>query len=154
MSDHFIIDPSILIQAYVQEPATENVLALLDGLKKPAIVTLHAPEFCLLECANILWRHVRFQGMPQATAEKAIRALVDLPMTIHLAATYLSDGLTIGLAQELPIYDSLYIALAKTLGFPLLTADSKQERAAVNAGVSIKPIDDFEPASTEPGEAG
>jgi len=26
MTDHFVIDPSILIQGYVQEPNTDNVL--------------------------------------------------------------------------------------------------------------------------------
>ncbi len=80
MSDHFVIDPSVLIQAYVHEPNTDNVLALLNGLKEPASVSLHAPEFCLMECTNILWRHARFHGMPAATATKAINDLINLPL--------------------------------------------------------------------------
>ena len=100
-----------------------------------------------MECTNILWRHVRFQGMPVDTAQKGVKDIADLPLTIHLAASYLSDALTIGLANELAIYDSIYIALAKALGFPLMTSDAKQERAAIAAGVKIKPVADFKPAS-------
>ncbi len=147
MSDHFVIDPSVLIQAYVREPDTDNVLAMLDGLKQPASVTLHAPEFCVVECTNILWRHVRFQGMPIDRAQKAVKALTDLPLTVHLASAYLSDALSLGLSHELAVYDSIYIALAKTLSFPLITADGKQEQAALTAGVTVKPVTDFKPAS-------
>jgi predicted nucleic acid-binding protein len=145
MTDHFVIDPSVLIQGYVKEPSTDNVLALLDGLKKPGALTLHTPEFCVVECANILWRHVRFEGMPVDTAQKAVKDLADLPLTIHLAASHLSDALTIGLMHELAIYDSIYIALAQSLGFPLMTGDTKQERAAIAAGVKIKLVADFKP---------
>jgi predicted nucleic acid-binding protein len=147
MSDHVVIDPSVLIQAYVREPDTDNVQALLDNLKQPASVALHAPEFCVVECTNILWRHVRFQGMPIDQAQKAVRAITDLPLTIHLASTYLSDALSLGLAHELAVYDSIYIALAKTLDFPLITADRKQEQVALTAGVTVRPLTDFKPAS-------
>lgn len=146
MTDHFVIDPSVLIQGYVKELNTDNVLTLLDGLKKPGVLTLHTPEFCVVECTNILWRHVRFQEMPADTARKAVKDIADLPFTIHMAASYLPDALTIGLANELAIYDSIYIALAKALGFPLMTADTKQERAAIATGVKIKPVADFKPA--------
>jgi len=121
-------------------------LALLDGLKKPGVLTLHTPEFCVVECANILWRHVRFQGMPADTAQKAVKDVADLPLTIHLAASYLPDALAIGLANELAIYDSIYIALASALGFSLITADAKQKRAAIAAEVIIKPVADFKTA--------
>ena len=99
-----------------------------------------------MECANILWRHVRFQGMPADTAQKAVKDVADLPLTIHLAASYLPDALAIGLANELAIYDSIYIALASALGFSLITADAKQKRAAIAAEVIIKPVADFKTA--------
>jgi predicted nucleic acid-binding protein len=144
MSGGYIIDVSALIQAYVREPQTDNVLALLDGL--PEDIGLHVPEFCLIECTNILWKHVRFQGMPVKAAQQALKDLGDLPLTIHPVSDYLSDSLTIGLDHELAIYDSLYIALAMGLQFPLITADSKQEQAARKAGVAIKAIMDFVPS--------
>jgi predicted nucleic acid-binding protein len=143
VSEHLIIDPSVLIQAYVQEPHTALVQALLDRLKQPDNLTLHVPEFCLLECANILWRHVRFSGMPRSTAITAVTNLTNLPLTIHAAKDYLSEALIIGLDSELAIYDSVYIAQAKALTFPLLTGDVKQAKAAINAGVTVKQITDY-----------
>jgi predicted nucleic acid-binding protein len=147
MTDHLVIDASVLIQAYVKEVNTDNVLEMLDRLQRPSDLTLHAPEFCAIECTNILWQHVRRHGMPVAVAQVAVKDILDLPLTIHLAASYLPDALAVGLELQLAIYDSIYIALAKSLGFPLVTVDLKQERAAIAAGIRVKSIFDFKSAS-------
>ena len=146
MTGSYIVDASALIQAYVREPHTDNVLALMDML--PDDVELHVPEFCLLECTNILWRHVRLHGMSANTAQQAVEDLTGLPLLIHMVATYLPDALTIGLKHELAIYDSLYIALAQGLQLPLITADRKQTNAATALGVTLKPLADFKPGSS------
>jgi predicted nucleic acid-binding protein len=45
--------------------------------------------------------------------------------------------------HNLAIYDSVYIALAERLGFPLITADAKQAAAAAGVGATLKPTADF-----------
>jgi predicted nucleic acid-binding protein len=143
MTNQYVLDTSVLIQGYIREPHTNHVLAMLNQLTNPDTIVLHTSEFSILECTNILWKKVRFEGMPAETAQKAVRDLTELPITIHLASPYAGDALKIGLAGELAIYDSIYIALAKSLGFSLITADLKQERIAIDNGVIIKPISDF-----------
>jgi predicted nucleic acid-binding protein len=57
----------------------------------------------------------------------------------------LPKALQIGLVNQLPIYDSLYIALALELNCPLITVDQRQANTAVVSGVTLKAIADFSP---------
>ena len=143
MSDRFVIDPSVLIQGYVRESNSARVTTILRGLTTFEPDILYAPEFCLVECTNILWKHVRFHGMPVDTAQKAVEALSSLPLSLQSAIPILPRALSIGLNHRLPIYDSLYIALAESLLCPLITIDERQATAARANNVLIKPITDF-----------
>jgi predicted nucleic acid-binding protein len=145
MTEHYVIDPSALIQAYVREPQTEALLALLDQV--PDGIELHIPEFCLVECANVLWKHARLHGMPVEAAQKAVENLSEIVMTIHPAPSYLLDALSVGLLHDLAVYDALYIAMAQKLQVPLITADARQRDVAALAGVPLKAITDFIPAN-------
>lgn len=89
------------------------------------------PEFSLLECANVLWKEVRFRGLSQTKAEEIIVELLALPFQIVSVTQLLPRALQIGLIHQLAVYDSLYIALALDRGFPLITVDDKQLNAAV-----------------------
>ena len=54
-------------------------------------------------------------------------------------------GIQIGLKYQLAVYDSIYIALAEKLSLPLITVDVRQEAAAKDSGITLKPITDFTP---------
>lgn len=137
----YVVDASIVIERLIRESYTSNVQALFMHLKRTD--TLLIPEFCLLECTSVLWKHVRFQGMPFPTAEILLRDLRSLPLKRIPAKAALNDALRIGLTHQLAVYDSTYIALAKRLGYPLITIDAPQSRAAKAEGVILKPITDF-----------
>ncbi|UBF24989.1 type II toxin-antitoxin system VapC family toxin [Kovacikia minuta CCNUW1] len=106
---------------------------------------LYIPEFCLLECTNVLWKHVRFDGLPQADAVEIITDLLKLPFQIVAVHPLLSRALQIGLTNQLAVYDSLYIALALELDCPLITVDTRQATAAIASGATLKAITDFSP---------
>ncbi len=50
---------------------------------------LHIPEFCLLECTNVLWKEVRFQRLPQANAQQIVQELLRLPFQIEFVSQLL-----------------------------------------------------------------
>lgn len=104
------------------------------------------PEFCLLECVNVLWKEVRFQGLPQTQAEQIVDELLALSFRIMLTVPLLPRALQIGLNCQLAVYDSLYIALALNLDCPLVTVDDRQRNGAIACGIILKPITDFSPA--------
>lgn len=137
----YVVDASVVIQRLIRDTYTVHARALFDGLDD--LTQIHIPEFCLLECTNVLWKEVRFRGMPQSIAELLIGDLKALPLNIVEVTTVLERAFEIGLQHQLAVYDSAYIALAERLSYPFITVDQRQERAASAVGVSLKPITDF-----------
>ncbi len=139
----YILDASVVIERLIQGPYTSNVRVLFrHALSGDQFIV---PEFCLLECTNVLWKHVRFQGMPADLARELLRDLRALPLKRIPAKSALTAALEIGLTYQLAIYDSTYIALATRSGYPFITVDQSQSRAAMAEGVTLKVVTDFKP---------
>ena len=117
MSD-YVVDASVVIQRLIKDAYTENARVLFGQLATSD--NLIVPEFCILECSNVLWKQVRFQGMPQSQAESLVNALTALPLSVVSVTHFLRRNLEIGLTHQLAIYDSVYITLAETLNHPLI----------------------------------
>jgi predicted nucleic acid-binding protein len=143
VGERYVIDASALIQGYIADSDTKRVLSLLKQLFEPNPIELHIPEFCLLECSNILWKQVRFHGMPLVDAQKALTSLLSTPMTVHSASPFLARALAIATTHQLAVYDSIYIALSEKLGYPLVSVDSKQTQVATAVGLTLKALSDF-----------
>lgn len=52
-------------------------------------------------------------------------------------------ALALGMTHHLPLYDSLYIALAERLACELITVDARQSQTAAASGIALKPVTDF-----------
>ena len=92
---------------------------------------------------NVLWKHIRFDGLPQTDATEVVANLLMLPFQIVTVHPLLPTALQIGLRHQLAVYDSLYIALALKVNCPLITVDTRQSNAAAASGVILKAITDF-----------
>jgi predicted nucleic acid-binding protein len=139
----YIVDASVVIEYLVTGTYTPNARALFNQATPNDRFIV--PEFCLLECTNVLWKQVRFNGMPVMQAETLLRHLKKLPLTRVPAKAALNSALTIGLTHQLAIYDSAYVALAKRSGYPLISIDQPQIRAATAEGVTLIPVTTFKP---------
>jgi predicted nucleic acid-binding protein len=137
----YVIDASIVIQFLIADTHTEEVRALFRELTSND--ELIVPEFCILECTNVLWKQVRFYGMDEETAHALVTDLADLPLTSYTITHLLDRALKIGLAHQLAVYDSVYIALAENLSSSLITDDERQASAGSTAGIVLKSIMDF-----------
>ena len=141
MAARYVVDASILGHYLDPDTYTVEVTNLLTGMVQGD--QLYIPEFCLLECTNVLWKHVRFDGLPQTDATEIIANLLMLPFQIVTVHPLLPTALQIGLRHQLAVYDSLYIALALEVNCPLVTVDTRQSNAAAASGVILKAITDF-----------
>ena len=92
--------------------------------KEKRIVTL---DLAFVELYNVLWKRTYLQR-DELDVER-LTASADLFISIvevRTAYAYLKDALDIGLREGLPVYDSLFIALAKSEGDLLVTSDRRQ----------------------------
>ncbi|NJO72704.1 MAG: type II toxin-antitoxin system VapC family toxin [Leptolyngbyaceae cyanobacterium RM1_406_9] len=85
MTEQYVVDTSVVMQRLIVEVNTSQVRRLFAEMTQGTVLVV--PEFCLLECANVLWKQVRFQGMPQSTAE---HLLIDF---VIAAANYASQSI-------------------------------------------------------------
>ncbi len=141
MKQIYVVDTSVVMQYLLTETYTPNTIVLVRQLQQGTQLCI--PEFCLLECANVLWKQVRFQRMPQTEADRLLVEVLALPFEIMPVGNLLPRALQIGLSHKLAVYDSLYIALAQILSCPLITVDQRQAQVATASNVVIKPITDF-----------
>jgi predicted nucleic acid-binding protein len=137
----YVVDASVVIEYLVTGDYTSNATALFQQMTDEE--RLIVPEFCLVECTNVLWKHVRFQGMPVVQAETLLQDLRKLPLERVSVKALLPAALRIGLLHQLAIYDSVYIALASHANIPLITIDERQSYAVNAEGIRLKPIKDF-----------
>src|SRR5690606_17983794 len=133
-----IVDASIVIEYLITGPYTPNVQAFFNQITNADRLTV--PEFCLLECTNVIWKQVRFSGMSRGDAEELLRVLRTLKLRRAPMKRLLDRALDIALNNTLAVYDSGYVALASHYGYPLISIDQPQIRAATAEGVSLIPI--------------
>lgn len=114
-----VIDASVALKWLLPEPETPQALALIGA--EPLL----APDFLLLECANVLARDVR-RGLIDATrAEEAFNALLAVPLQLTPLSAHVSRAQALALQLGQTAYDSLYLALALTADAVLVTADMR-----------------------------
>ncbi len=138
----YIVDASVVIEYLIAGPHTTPVQAFFNQLT--AADRLTVPEFCLLECTNVIWKQVRFNNMLRDDAEQLLRLLRTLKLRRAPMKRLLDRALDIALDNTLAVYDSGYIALALHDGDPLISIDQPQIRAAIAEGAMQIPVTHFE----------
>lgn len=120
----YVVDASVIVKWFLhhQEADRDCALALRD-LHISGRSTIYIPRLALLEVLNA----IRFSPKGDEEAgETALEALQDLHLEIKPGdVNVLRKANAIAWAYKITIYDSLYVALAEQVGYPLITADEK-----------------------------
>ena len=100
--------------------------------------TLFAPDLLWPEVGNILWKSVQRQELTTIEAHEGLRTLFRYPITVVSGRSLVSTALEIALHYRQTVYDALYVALATTRNYQLVTADS-----SLHAGLKNTPLGDY-----------
>lgn len=112
-------DASVGVKWYVREPDSGDALRLLDPRFE-----LHVPMYFFTEAASVLQRKVAVdRTLSEAEGLNAFKLLQAVPMTLHATEGLLEDAFRHGVRYRRPVYDSLYLVLAATLGGRVVTGD-------------------------------
>lgn len=145
MVQPIIIDTSALVQAVVDDADTVHAKEFLHEAFIERRYEVIVPDFCLLECANVLWQRVRRHGEPPEKVAKLLQDLLDFEFSIYASIDFATEALRLGIQHQLAVYDSIYLAMCLQLNTPLITVDQRQANAATTLGIPLKPLTDFIP---------
>ena len=124
-----VIDSSALVKYVVKEPGWKKVEEFILA----GCITV---DLALKELGNALWKRVIRKELDQSLATK----LMNIILTRRLVRIYPQEPLLVKALElsaniSLPIYDTIYIALARELKSELVTSDIKQADKAEEVGV-------------------
>ena len=114
----WVVDASVAAKWLAPEPDSPLAEALLDD-------ELIAPDLLFAEVGNILWKKQLRGEMDAAATQIGARWLLQVPLQVHDSAGLLADALALALQLHHPAYDCFYLALARRVDAPLVTADRR-----------------------------
>ena len=127
-----VIDASALTKFIMKEDGYKEIA---EYLKAGTISVDHI----LKEVTNAIWKRYRQGTITPKEAEimlKALKEILGRAVKLEEELTYIDETTKIAFNQNITIYDSLYIAVAKKKGLKLLTADETQAEAAKSENVT------------------
>lgn len=128
-----VVDASVAVKWYLPEDRSAQARQLLASGK-----ALLAPSLVILEIGHAMWAAARggrtTAEAGRAAVENALCAFTEVTPDLELvrdASAFLNS-------LQHPIYDCLYLALARRSGATLVTADDQQFAAARKARVAAE----------------
>ena len=129
LANDWVIDASVGIKLFIDDPLSDSVYDLFARLGDDPPAHFYVPDLFYIEIANVLWKYVRWQGLPPDDADEYLTALGRLTLQSTPARELMADALKLAVEQQITAYDGSYLALARRLKLRVLTADAKLARA-------------------------
>jgi predicted nucleic acid-binding protein len=130
----YVLDASVLAALYVEDQATKQSEAALARVEQDE---LHAPDFVVLEVANVLWKRVRREELHAEDAMAAVADLSAAPIQFHPIRGLVAQSLALALAHGFTTYDATYVALATRVGGIVITNDGGMRQRGIEAGLPV-----------------
>ena len=113
-----VFDASVAVKALLDVPGHDAALAAIEQY------AMIAPALIVTEVANVIWKYHRRGDIDLATSLDAVRHFSGYPELRPDAALHV-EATQIAAFNDHPVYDCLYLALARREHLPLISADRR-----------------------------
>ena len=124
-----VIDANVALKLFFVQPLSDQADALFKHLEADSKVRFHVPDFFYAECVSAFTNYVRLAKYPAETAKQDIAELQALALHVTPTLDLATAAMEISIDHPISGYDAFYVALAKHVNAPLITADEKLVRA-------------------------
>lgn len=140
----FVVDASVAMKWFVPEELSDQADALAGSG-----VRLVAPRLILTELANAFWKKVQTNLVKQADAVSDLRSAARYLNEIVDHEDLLADALASACELRHPVYDLVYMELARRRGLVVVTADSRFIGKLKNSSMAASAVhlSEWQPAS-------
>ena len=138
MSDVYVIDASVTIKLFIEEPDSPKAWQLFWRLTQPDPALLFAPDLLYIECASILWKYSRRLGYDAKMAQQNLEDLAKLEIEVVPTYELFVKAYRLGRQFGITAYDACYVVLARELNCPLITADKRLVSAIPKKTASVQ----------------
>ena len=115
-----VVDASIACKWYLDEPGSDLARSVVDGRHE-----LVAPDILLAEVGNALWRcHLRGE-IAERDGAAALQGLAHMFHALVPSVSVIADAFQAAAVLRHPVYDCIYLIVARDLGVQLITADRR-----------------------------
>jgi predicted nucleic acid-binding protein len=125
---NLVVDASVAAKWLFVEPDTGKARAILDSAESGELQLL-APEILPAEIANSLWKRTQRGDLDNASALGLFDGFQKVEFKFCRVQELIGPALSIAFRHQHPVYDCLYVVLARREGCDLVTADEKLYRA-------------------------
>ena len=117
-----VVDASVAVKWLVPAEHSAEAMRFLDPL-----ILRHVPDLFYLEVAQTIWKKVHQRSQLTVVEGRSVLAVLSkFPCEVHPATRSLEGAaFDLAIASGRTVYDCTYLALARALGHPMVTADLK-----------------------------
>lgn len=138
-----VVDASVGIKLFLVEPLSDRADVLFDHLTDDPPSRFYVPDLFFIECTNILWKYARRFDYPADAARQDVADLTQLPLRVVSTAALADEALALAIQHGSTAYDSAYVALARQLSLPLVTADEALVRRFADTSLDVRFLGDW-----------
>jgi predicted nucleic acid-binding protein len=120
-----VVDASVAIKWFVPEDLADVAARWLNSTD-----SICAPDWIAAEFGNIVWKLLRRGEITRREAGEFLTGLGEVGLELSPSMNLFPAALDLAVELDQTVYDSLYLALAITRDWTLITADRKFYTAA------------------------
>lgn len=125
-----VLDTSAAVEIVLQRDSAQGLAEVVR-----AADWVIAPTLFITEVNNVFWKYQKFADYPYPDCERDIEQAISLPDEYISEIDLYREAFKLGCTLDHPIYDMIYMVLARRNSAELLTMDKKLITAAHKAGV-------------------
>ena len=126
-----VLDTSAAVEVVLQRKSSAKFVQALSS----ADLVL-SPTLLIAETSNVFWKYQKFAEYPFSKCEKLIEQAISLPDEYVNEHELYIEAFKLGCELYHPVYDALFLVLARRNNAKLLTMDKKLIVAANKIGIS------------------